>query len=39
MGTVITKIEVGDPNGQNFQEVDLEVDTEKIAKLRTPGTT
>jgi clan AA aspartic protease len=27
MGTVITTIEVGDPNGQNFQEVDLEVDT------------
>ena len=27
MGTVITKIEVGDPNGQNFQELELEVDT------------
>ena len=27
MGTVITTIEVGDPNGQNFQELQLEVDT------------
>ena len=27
MGTVITTIEVGDPQGQNFQELELEVDT------------
>ena len=27
MGTVITKIEVGDPQGGNFQELELEVDT------------
>ena len=27
MGTVTTTIEVGDPQGRNFQEVELEVDT------------
>ena len=27
MGTVITTIEVGDPQGRNFQEIELEVDT------------
>ena len=27
MATVITTIEVGDPNGQNFQELELEVHT------------
>ena len=27
MGTVITTIEVGDPQGGNFQEIELEVDT------------
>ena len=27
MGTVITTVEVGDPQGRNFQEVELEVDT------------
>ena len=27
MGTVITTIEVGDPQGRNFQRVDVEVDT------------
>ena len=27
MGTVITSIEVGDPQGRNFREVELEVDT------------
>ena len=27
MGTVITTIEVGDPQGGNFQELELEVDT------------
>ena len=28
MRTVITKIEVGNPNGKNFQELELEVDTD-----------
>ncbi len=27
MGTVTTTMEVGDPQGRNFQEVELEVDT------------
>ena len=27
MGTVITTIEVGDPQGRNFQRADVEVDT------------
>ena len=27
MGTVLTTIEVGDPQGRNFQEVEVEVDT------------
>ena len=27
MGTVTATIEVGDPQGRNFQEVELEVDT------------
>ena len=27
MGTVTTTIEVGDPQGRNFQEIELEVDT------------
>ena len=27
MGTVTATIEVGDPQGQNFQEIELEVDT------------
>ena len=27
MGTVTTTIEVGDPQGRNFQKVELEVDT------------
>ena len=27
MGTVITTIEVGDPQGRNFQRVEVEVDT------------
>ena len=27
MGAATTTIEVGDPNGQNFQELELEVDT------------
>ena len=27
MGSVITTIEVGDPQGQNFQSVEVEVDT------------
>ena len=27
MGTVITTIEVGDPQGRNFQSVEVEVDT------------
>ena len=27
MGTVMATIEVGDPQGRNFQEVELEVDT------------
>ena len=27
MGTVTATIEVGDPQGRNFQEIDLEVDT------------
>ena len=27
MGTVTTTIEVGDPQGGNFQEIELEVDT------------
>ena len=35
MGTVITTIEVGDPNGQDFQEVDLEVDTSSNYDDRT----
>ena len=27
MGTVLATIEVGDPQGRNFQEIELEVDT------------
>ena len=27
MGTVTTTIEVGDPQGRNFREIELEVDT------------
>ena len=37
MGTVTTTIEVGDPQGRNFPEVSLEVNTNSTYTALPPG--